>query len=235
MTLRPSQRQAFGACLTFALVLGLVVFTWGQSDPLCPQLVDCEYEAPAFAIRVVDQQSGQPLADVHALATWLVYGGHGGRTPLVVLEAVSAADGTISFPAWGPIRSGAAGIYPARDPVISLFRPGYRALLVFNHSPVGQRHTVRVHAFQQAGSRYELSPLLGTPAEIVAGLREATDTFDGSTLSPHHPSSDRRAFVNRLKLVRSEAERLPRNLPEVRQLFWRLDTGIELFDVGGGS
>jgi hypothetical protein len=228
MTMRSSQRQRSGACLVLGLVLALVTSASGQSDPLCPHLVDCEYEAPAFSIRVFDQETGQPLANVHALASWLVYGGHGGRTPLVVLEAVSAADGTISFPAWGPIRSGAAGIYPARDPVISLFRPGYRALLVFNHSPVGQRHTVRVHAFQQAGSRYELSPLLGTPAEIVAGLREATNAFDGSTLSQHHPSSGRRAFVNRLRLVRKEAERLPRTVVGLEDFLWALNGDTQL-------
>jgi len=228
MTLRPSQRQAFGACLTFALVLGLVVFTWGQSDPLCPQLVDCEYEAPAFAIRVVDQQTGQSLADVHALATWLVYGGHGGRTPLVVLEAVSAADGTISFPAWGPIRSGAAGIEPSRDPVISLFHPAYRVLRVRNHTPLGQPDTVRVHAFQQAGSRFELIPLRGSHADTIAKLREATDPFDGSTLSKRHPSSGRKAFVNRLRLVRTEAERLPRTVVGLEDFLWALDGDTRL-------
>jgi hypothetical protein len=230
MTLRPSQRQAFGACLTFALVLGLVVFTWGQSDPLCPQLVDCEYEAPAFAIRVVDQQSGQPLADVHALATWLVYGGHGGRTPLVVLEAVSAADGTISFPAWGPIRSGAAGIEPSRDPVISLFHPAYRVLRVRNHTPLGQPDTVRVHAFQQAGHRFELSTLQGgSPAEIAANLREAANPFDGSTLSERHPSPMRQAYLNRMRLIRAEAERLPRSFSGLEQLLWAIDSNIRGF------
>ncbi len=70
-----------------------------QSDPLCPHIVACEYEAPAFTIRVVDQQTGQPLADVHAIASWVVYGGPRRRGLLMAIEAVSGPDGRLSL--WG--------------------------------------------------------------------------------------------------------------------------------------
>ena len=62
------------ACLLFVSSSDSLRAVGTQSDPLCPHIVACEYEAPAFTIRVVDQQTGQPLGDVHAIATWLVYG-----------------------------------------------------------------------------------------------------------------------------------------------------------------
>jgi hypothetical protein len=221
-------------CVALASVVGLCAGAWAQSDPLCPWLVDCQYEAPGFSIRVVDQQTGQPLAGVHALATWLMYGGHGGRRPLMVLEAVSGPDGMISFPAWGPVRSGASGLEPARDPLISLFRPGYHALLVHNHTPLGQRDTVLVHAFQQAGQTFELVPFQGTPAETLAELWKAVDPFEGANVSRFDSSSMRQAYVNRLRRVKAEAERLPRHLPALEHLLWAIDGGIRLFESGGG-
>jgi hypothetical protein len=110
---RRASRRAWSALLLAVSVLGLGASAQGQndrSDPLCPHIVACQYEAPAFTIRVVDQQTGQPLADVHAIATWLFYGGPRRRGPLTVLEAVSGPDGGLSFPAWGPIRSGVKGL-----------------------------------------------------------------------------------------------------------------------------
>lgn len=221
--------------VTLAGVVGLGTVAWAQSDPLCPWLVDCQYEAPGFSIRIVDQQTGQPLGGVHALATWLVYGGHGGRGPLMVVEAVSGPDGTLSFPAWGPVRSAASGIEPARDPIISVFRPGYRALLVHNHTPLGQRDTVRIHAFQQAGESFKLVPFQGSSVEAIAELRTATDPFEGGSVSQRHPSSIRNAYLNRLRRVKTEVERLPRTLADVEHLLWAIDSDIHLLESGGGQ
>ena len=134
-------RKGVPLALLLVSMVGIVASAPAQndrSDPLCPHIVACQYEAPAFTIRVVDQQTGQPLADVHAIAAWLIYGFHGRRGVLMALEAVSSADGQLSFPAWGPVKSGVEGLVPARDPLISLFRPGYRAKLILNSPPLNQ-------------------------------------------------------------------------------------------------
>ena len=178
MPASPRRRESpsLGALLLVVSVLGLAASALGQndqSDPLCPHIVACQYEAPAFTIRVVDQQTGQPLADVHAIAAWLVYGGHGRRGVLMALEAVSGPDGQLSFPAWGPVRSGIEGVVPGRDPMISLFRPGYRARLIYNATPLEPSDTARVHAFDQAGETFQLLPFQGTTAEVIVELRKA--------------------------------------------------------------
>ena len=226
----PWRRSGLIAFMAFLLVAGGIATAWTQSDPLCPHIVACEYEAPAFSIRVVDQQTGQPLADVHAIATWLVYGGPRRRGPLMALEAVSGPDGRLSFSAWGPVRSGLEGVLPGRDPIISLFRPGYYAQLIHNATPGGQPDTARVHAFDQAGETFKLVRLRGASAETIAELWKAADPFEGASPSRFDPSPVRQAYVDRLRRVRSEAERLPRDLPDLQQLLWAVNGGIRLFE-----
>ena len=203
-----------------------------KSDPLCPHIVDCEYEAPAFTIRVVDKQTGQPLAGIHGIASWIAYGGPRRRWPLMVLEAVSGPDGQLSFPAWGPVRSDAEGVLPGYDPVISLFLSEYRAGLIHNASTLGQPDTARVRPFNPAGRAFQLDPFQGSTADTMAELRNAGNPFGGATLSEYDPEPFQRTYVTRLRRIRAEAERLPYDR-DVGQLFWRLDSSIRLFTRGG--
>jgi hypothetical protein len=216
------------------ILIALATAAWGQSDPLCPWLAGCEYEAPGFSIRVVDKRTGEPLPDVHALAMWNQFGGPGREGPVMALEAISDANGFVSFAAWGPVRGGGTGLVPGRDPAISLFRPGYATLLIENHSPVGRPFNTRVHAFQQTGQTFGMTTFQGMPAETVVELTKAADPLTGSGLSQHDLSAIRRAFVNRWMRVRAEAQRLPRHLPQVEQLLRFLEDDIRLFTSGGG-
>jgi len=235
---RRASRRAWSALLLAVSVLGLAASALGQndrSDPLCPHIVACQYEAPAFTIRVVDQQTGQPLADVHAIASWLIYGFHGRRGIMMALEAVSGPDGQLSFPAWGPIKSGTEGMVAERDPIISLFRPGYRTRLIYNSTPVGRAGTARVHAFDQPGGTFDLLSFQGDASLEIAELRKGADPLEGASLSEDDPSAFRRAYANRLRRVWTEAERLPYRSADLESLLWRLRTGIQYLDPGGGS
>src|SRR5262245_16447899 len=133
----------------------------GQQDPLCPYFAGCEFEAPAFSIRVVDERTGQPVPDAHVMAIWIVYGMYGRKAPLMALEAVSADDGTVTFPAWGPLRGGSTGLEPGHDPAISVFKPGYRTLFVINPTPLSQALLARVHPFHRPGQALALVPFDG--------------------------------------------------------------------------
>ena len=187
-------------------MLGLGASAQGQndrSDPLCPHIVACQYEAPAFTIRVIDQQTGQPLADVHAIASWLIYGFHGRRGIMMALEAVSGPDGQLSFPAWGPIQErNGRNRSLERDPIISLFRPGYRARLIYNTTPIGRAGTARVHAFDQPGGTFDLLSFQGDASLEIAELRKGADPLEGASLSEDDPSAFRRAYANRLRRAR---------------------------------
>jgi hypothetical protein len=215
-------------------MVGLAASPGDKSDPLCPHIVACEYEAPAFTIRVVDKQTGQPLAGIHGIATWIAYGGPRRRWPLMVLEAVSGPDGQLAFPAWGPVRSGTEGVLPGDDPVISLFLPGYRAALIYNASPIGLPHTARVRSFDPAGRAFALVPFQGTTAELLAELRKAGDPFDGEAVSEHDPESFQQTYVNRLKRVIPQVERIPNRTRDVENFLWTLNADIRSYKRGGG-
>jgi len=227
-------QRAWSVGLLLASVLGLSASALGQndkSDPLCPHIVACLYEAPAFSIRVVDQQTGQPLAHVHAIATWLVYDRHWGI--MMTLEAVSGPDGQLSFPAWGPVKSGVEGMVSGRDPLISLFRPGYRARLIHNATPMGRPDAARVHGFEQAGNTFELVPFQGVPTDTLADLRRADDAFDGASLGQKAALRFRQAYVRRLRLIQVEVERLPRGTPQVERYLKILGDDIRFYEAGG--
>src|SRR5919198_3679602 len=172
-----ADRGDVGSVRRFLLVA--VVFTtsliWPQSahaDQPCEVVpLPCTFEALPFTFAVVDAETRQPLADVHALAEWQGHGA-GGRLdgPLMVLDAVSGHDGVLRFPAWGPIEGPATGIGVGRDPVITLFKAGYKGLVINNGDPPGTKETQRVRRFYQDGRRYALEPFRGTPREWAAEL-----------------------------------------------------------------
>ncbi len=107
-------------------------------------------------------------------------------------------------------------------------------MLIHNVTPLEQPDTARMHAFAQRGKTFELAPSNGTTAEAIVELRKARNPFDGATLSDHDPEAFQRAYVNRLQRVMGEAERLPREWPDVERLLWGLDADIRSYKFGGG-
>ena len=88
----------------------------------------CTFEAPPFTLKVVDAETRRPLEGVHALAEWQTHGGWGGGLdgPLMVLDAASGAGGVLSLPGGGPLDGPLGDLGVGRDPVITLFKTGYR-------------------------------------------------------------------------------------------------------------
>jgi hypothetical protein len=153
---------------------------------------------------------------------------------LMAVEAVSGSDGQLSFQAAGPRRSFAEGILPGLDPVISLYRAGYRAKLLYNAAPVEQPHKAQMRAFQETGVTFTMDPLqASTPKDTVTALWEAAEPLDGGNVSQHDPESIRLIYVRRWRRIRTEAEQLPR-IPEVQHLLSQLEKTIQIFAPGGG-
>src|SRR5207244_12695404 len=83
-----------------------------DSDQPCEVVpMPCAFESLPFKFKVVDAETHQPLADVHALAEWQTEG-VGGRAngPLMGKDSVSASDGLISSYAWGPVGGTSNGL-----------------------------------------------------------------------------------------------------------------------------
>lgn len=200
----------------------------------CKVFALCWYESPGFHITVADKETGQPLAEVHALAVWLHYGGWGQKPALMALEAVSGSDGVLTFPGWGPLQGSQTGLVPARDPAIGLFKPGFRTLLIYNAGrPPGIKDTTRVRPFWRDGKVFELEPFRGTSEQWVEQLRQAAFNTEISAVSQYHSESIRDVYLSRWRRVKAEVEKLPQRQKEVEQLLWSLEGNIKV--IAGGS
>jgi len=221
------------AAMTSILLVSLVSPIAAAPEQPCEVVpMPCTFEGLPFKITVIDAETRKPLADVHALAEWQIHGA-GGRLngPLMVLDAASGLDGTLAFPGWGPIDGPVMGLGIGRDPVITLFKSGYKALVINNADPPGTPETQRVRKFYQGGRTYELEPFRGSPDQWLEQLREvvlglAVPRSDESTLR------FRNAYLNRLMLVSSERPKLPVEHQRPGNFFWHVDRSLKLLEEG---
>jgi len=221
------------AAMTSILLVSLVSPIAAAPEQPCKVVpMPCTFEGLPFKITVIDAETRKPLADVHALAEWQIHGA-GGRLngPLMVLDAASGLDGTLAFPGWGPIDGPVTGLGIGRDPVITLFKSGYKALVINNADPPGTPETQRVRKFYQGGRTYELEPFRGSPDQWLEQLREvvlglAVPRSDESTLR------FRNAYLNRLMLVSSERTKLPVEHQRPGNFFWHVDRSLKLLEEG---
>ena len=213
----------------FALTIPLLAAA-GQLCDLFP--MPCTFESLAFKLIVVDAETRAPLADVHALAEWQVHG-YGGTLngPLIVMDAISQSDGVLAFPAWGPIEGPADGIGIGRDPIITVFKTGYKALLIYNGDPPGTKETQRVRRFYRDGGTFALEPFRGTPEEW---LKELDRVYAGIAF----PRSDeqslqfRTQYLNRLRRVWAERAKIPPSLRKERDFFWFVEGRMKFLEEG---
>ena len=213
------------------LLAGLVFPRPAEANILCKWFGHCIYESPGFRLTVVDKETGQPLQDVHALAEWQMYARHGRNGPLMVQDALTGPDGVLTFPAWGSIRAPSVGLVLNHDPVISLFKPGYEALIIYNRP--GTDETERVRGLSQNGETFALQPFRGTPEEWVRQehLLQVALGFAGP-IADEQLLRFRKLYLNRLRLVWAEREKLPERFQYRGQFFWSLEGVLRFLEEG---
>lgn len=111
------------------------------------------YSADAIDSRVIDADTGEPLAGVNVVAEWVLKGGveSGEVTGYAnVMETVTDKDGRFHFPAWGPVTVKRGSVREA-GPALLLFKPGYHYAAYANGSSA--------EASTQMSSRWSGKPL----------------------------------------------------------------------------
>jgi hypothetical protein len=215
------------------IVAGLLAPRPAGAEILCKWFGHCLYESPSFRLAVADKGTGKPLAEVHALAEWVQYGPHGRNGPLMVLDAVSGADGVLVFPAWGPLQGTRYGIYLNHDPVLTLFKPGYRVLLITNAYPEGTEPTTRVRPFGEDGHTFSLEPFRGSLEEWVEQLQKAAYPGTKGRTSAEELYPFRTHYLNRLTRVWRDRERLPQGNRDLQNFLLSLERNIKSMEEGG--
>jgi hypothetical protein len=210
-----------------SLMVGVILLILGSVTPLHAQACLGQYpcwESPGFTIRVIDRQTQEPLAGVHALAEWIAYGGFGRRGIFMAQEAVSGADGWLVFPPWGPFRGYEPGMLGLHDPAITLFRPGYLPELehgrrvIYNATPPDQTELTRVRRFGRDGATFGMEPFRGDTATWVAHLREAARPNFGAGANDVETARIRTPMGNRMDRVQEELAKQPQDREDVQRL-----------------
>lgn len=214
--------------LLAAALVGVTV-THAADQPCEVVPMPCTFEARPFTLTVADAD-GRPLADVHALAEWQVHG-RGGRLdgPLMVLDAVSDDDGRLAFPGWGPVTGPVTGIGVGRDPVVTLFKSGYKTLFANNPRvpPGGERE--RVRRAGQDGRTYRLARFTGTPEQWLDQLSRSLGV---SGRSDEILRKFRSAYLDRYRRVSAERAAVPIRDRRAEIFFQYVDRSLQLLEEG---
>lgn len=225
--MRSTRRVLLGLLLGLAMPAGLAA-----SQPCEVVPMPCTFEGRAFRVTVIDAETRTPLAGVHVLAEWQMYGALGRRNgPLMVQDGVTGADGSVAFPAWGPVEGTYDGLVVPYDPGITFFKPGYTVLVTWNKDGLPGQQKARVRQFWRDGHTSVLAPFHGTPDQWAAEL--------GKAWRPRaSPSNDedllrfRTPYLNRLQRVWAEREKLPGRFRDRGQVFWSMEGILNLLERG---
>jgi len=217
--------------VAIALIAGIARAAAADTGQACEVIpMPCTFEAQPFKLRVIDAETQKPLADVHALAEWRMEGA-GGRAngPLMVKDALSDADGQVSFDGWGPIQGPWTGLVIGSDPVVTLFKSGYKSALLNNGYLPPSRERERIRRFVRRDVTYALEPFRGTPEEWV---KELDRIYAGRAF----PRSDdqslqfRDQYLNRLRRVWIERQSVSARTE--RDLFWFIERAMRFLEEG---
>jgi hypothetical protein len=165
------------------------------------------YYSDPIHVRVVAQDTGQPVAGAVAFAFWDGQGGFGGHRYLRVKEAVSDQNGWFTLPGWRMVRP-PLYVMTTQDPAIQIYKPGSYAESISNddaHPRVGSVYSVwlmkRV-AFWN-GKTVPLRPLETVDQQVTA-WRALHSSLDYRRLDPKRLPLTWRAVVTGYNALPSE-------------------------------
>ena len=204
-----------GAVLHLWLValLSTVFFVPERADARsCEYLpIACTYQGKAFTVIVVDSETMQPVADVHALAEWQTVGAHGRNGPLMVQDAISRADGVLRFPKWGPVAGPVSGLMIGADPALTLFKSGYQPVVEGNRVWPPATETEEIRRVGHDGTTIQLVPFRGPATSWLKQLRRVARP-QATPSAPEDLRKFRIPYLNGLSRVWAEVEGLPEPL-----------------------
>lgn len=120
------------------------------------------YWAKEIRGRVVDAETGAPVAGAVVVARWVLFwpgpahGGHGGA--LNTVEVTTDKDGMYSIPSWGPRPSPPIAYLDYMDPEIRLFKSNYYPEILSNTVVIEHRSRSWVRSSEWDGKTIPLKP-----------------------------------------------------------------------------
>ena len=150
----------------------------------CAGLSQRYYSAEPIEAWVVDEKTGKPLEGVIVVAHWkLMRGTVAGRVPagtMMLLETVTDANGRFSFPAWGPLENASEGILDHEDPMLILFKSGYRQTGLSNHYGIRAEDKPSKRKSEWSGKTIKMTRFEGTPEQYASHVAERSRFIDST-------------------------------------------------------
>ena len=116
------------------------------------------WRSEAIDGRVVDEDTGAPIAGAIVLVNWQIKGMEGyPQGQLGIFERVTDADGRFQIPAWGPKRPPMGTTVDASDPTVRVFKNGYEPLVVLrppNSTGNAYVESLRLRRFEGTAESY---------------------------------------------------------------------------------
>ncbi len=216
-----------------AIVAAMLTCLWvpapADANTLCRWTGFCVYLSPGFKLTVLDAETGKPLPDVYAWAEWVQYGAHGRGGPLMVQDATSGADASLTFPRWGPTLGSRGGLLLGIDPAVILFKPGYATLRIDNGVPLGASQYAAIRRMSRNGETLRLQPFRGSQAEWVEQLRKLVHPALSAGVAEQHRDRFRGLYLRRTDLVKTELGTLSPDLKEAMRLRSSLERDEQFF------
>jgi len=140
-----------------------------------------KYSAEPITTYVVDADTHEPIEGVVVVAAWVLEGGlEGGNIKgvMTVMETVTDQSGAFHFAGWGPkskpsyIRWVDDARLKSYTPKFFLFKSGYRAITLQNHSTEAEEHDPSAHTSNWNGKTIPLKKFAGTLKEYARDLED---------------------------------------------------------------
>jgi len=104
-------------------------------------------------------------------------------------------------------------------------------LLITNAYPEGTEPTTRTRPFGEDRHTFSLEPFRGSPEEWVEQIDKAVWGQSGG-MSEEQELQFRVPYLNRLKRIWAERDKLPQMYRKDGQLFWHIERGIKFLEEG---
>lgn len=189
------------------------------------------YSAKEIKATIVDAETGEPLEGVVVVAQWILFeggighGGHGRR--LEVLEAVTDKEGKFTITGWGPKRRPAFTYLDNLDPLLSIFKSGYKYTRLIN-APFEEFSRMYPN-YKEMDTEKLLDFILTHNLESKDAIR--TSIWNGTVIRLRKFKGTEEDWLDELQKVLSDSGRRE-NLKKVRKLLESLNNEKTHFHPG---
>lgn len=155
---------------------------WNEAD------YPAEYSAKEIRAKIVDAESGEPVKEAVVVAVWTLGGPINPHKTFEIKEALTDQDGWFYIPGWGPKERPPLTYFEDHDPIIHIFKVGYKALSLLNRRIDYIKKRYNLAEIDSDKLNDILSYATSEESMPIGALRESI--WHGMTIKLHKPKDE---------------------------------------------